>query len=52
MYDFKHINENSEVDKMAESISVQDLQKLFKEKQNVAVLDVRRKSDMTQLRRR
>lgn len=30
---------------MAESISVQELQKLLKEKQSVAVIDVRRKND-------
>ncbi len=30
---------------MTESISIQELQKLLKEKQNIAVLDVRRKSD-------
>jgi rhodanese-related sulfurtransferase len=30
---------------MADSISVQELQKLLKENQNVAVIDVRRKND-------
>jgi len=30
---------------MAESISVQELQKLLKENQNLAVIDVRRKND-------
>ena len=30
---------------MTESISVQDLQKLLKEKRNISILDVRRKSD-------
>ena len=30
---------------MAESISVQELQKLLKEKKNITVLDVRRKGD-------
>ena len=31
---------------MAESISVQELRKLLKENQNVAVIDVRRKNDL------
>ena len=30
---------------MAESISVQELQKILKEKRNVSILDVRRKND-------